>query len=58
MTASISLAFLPSKSEAIYRLAISTFRELIIGNTRIKVILIDDEDALKNALSSVYLGVL
>jgi hypothetical protein len=54
MTASISLAFVASKTEAIYYLIVATFRELIIGDVYIKVLLTDDEDALKNTLSSIY----
>ena len=53
-TASIALAFVAGETSIIYQLAVSTFRKLVMGNSRIKVILIDDEDALKQALSSIY----
>ena len=54
MTASISLAFVASETEAMYRLAVATFRELVIGDAHVEVLLTNDEDALKNTLSSIY----
>lgn len=53
-TASISLAFVTNEEEASYQLAVSTFRELVIGDSPIEVLLTDDEDALKNALTAVF----
>jgi MULE transposase domain len=53
-TASVALAFVASEEEAYYNLAVSTFRELVMGDARVEVILTDDEDALRNALDVVY----
>lgn len=53
-TASISLAFVTNEEEASYRLAVSAFRELVMGNSPIEVLLTDDEDALKNALTAIF----
>ena len=53
-TASIGLAFIANENEQSYYQAVSTFRELVLGNTHIKVFLTDDEDALRSALSNVY----
>ncbi len=57
MTASISLALITNKKESLYNLAVSTFRELVMGDAHIKVFLTDDEDALHNTISEVYPGV-
>ena len=57
-TASIGLAFVAAENSAMYQLAVSKFRELVIGDSCIEVILIDDEDALKRALSTTYPGIL
>ena len=58
ITTSISLAFVASETKAIYYLVVTTFRELIIGDAYVKVLLTDDKDALKNTLSSIYLDTL
>ena len=57
ITASISLALVANEKEPFYNLTISTLRELVMGDTHIKVFLTDDEDALHNAISEVYPGV-
>ncbi len=53
-TASITLAFIINEEEPSYLIACRAFRELIIGDARIEVLLTDDETALKNALTAVY----
>jgi len=53
-TASIALAFIINEEEPLYLLACRAFRELIMGDARIKVFLTDDETALKNALKAIY----
>jgi len=53
-TVSISLAFIANKNEQSYYQAVSTFRELVLGNAHIKVFLTDNEDALRSALSNIY----
>ena len=57
LTASIGLAFVANETQLMYHLAVSTFRELVIGDTHVEVFLTDDEDTLRNALSEVYPGV-
>ncbi len=57
MTASIGLALVTNEKEPFYNLAVSTLRELVMGDTHIKVFLTDDEDALHNIISEVYPGV-
>ena len=57
-TASIALAFIMNKEEPSYLITCRVFRELIIGDTWIEVLLIDDEMALKNALTAIYPTVL
>ncbi len=57
MTVSIGLALVTSEKEPFYNLAISTLRELVMGDTHIEVFLTNDEDALHNAISKVYPGV-
>lgn len=57
MTASIGLALVANEKEPLYNLAVSTFRELVMGDAHIEVFLTDDEDALRNAISEVYPGV-
>ncbi len=57
MIVSIGLALITNEKESLYNLAVSTFRELVIGNAYIKVFLTDDEDALYNIISKVYPGV-
>ena len=57
MTASIGLALVANEKEPFYNLAISTLRELVMGDAHIEVFLTDDEDALRNAISEVYPGV-
>src|SRR6266513_2341047 len=53
-TASIALAFIMNKEEPSYLIACRAFRELVMGDARIEVLLIDDETALKNALTAIY----
>lgn len=55
MTVSIGLAFIASETKALYYLIVTTFRELVIGDARVEVLLTDDKDALKNTLSLIYL---
>ncbi len=57
-TISITLAFIMNKEEPSYLITCRVFRELIIGDTWIEVLLIDDEMALKNALTAIYPTVL
>jgi hypothetical protein len=57
MTASIGLALVANEKEPLYTLAVSTFRELVMGDAHIEVFLTDDEDALRNAISEVYPGI-
>ena len=57
-TVSISLAFIANKNEQSYYQAVSTFRELVLGNAHIKVFLTDNEDALRSALSNIYPDIL
>ncbi|SRR6266480_2121729 len=53
-TTSITLTFIINKEEPSYLITYRAFRELVIGDTRIKVLLTDDKTALKNALTAVY----
>ena len=53
-TASITLTFIMNKEEPSYLITYRAFRELVMGDARIKVLLTDDETALKNALTAVY----
>ena len=53
-TTSITLAFIINEEEPLYLVACRAFRELIMGDARIEVLLIDDETALKNALIAIY----
>ena len=43
-----------NEEEPSYLVAYRVFRELIMGDTQIEVLFIDDETALKNALIAVY----
>ena len=58
ITVSISLALVTNKKEPFYNLAISTLRELVMGDAHIKVFLTDDEDALHNVISDIYPSVI
>ena len=53
-TTSITLAFIMNEEEPLYVVAYRAFRELIMGDTQIKVLLTDNKTALKNALIAVY----
>ena len=53
-TTSIALAFIMNKEEPSYLITCRAFRELVMGDTHIKVLLIDNETALKNALTAIY----
>ena len=57
-TTSITLTFIINKEEPLYLVTYRAFRELVMGNAQIKVLLIDDETALKNALIAIYPTVL
>ena len=43
-----------NEEEPSYLVACRAFRELVMGDARIEVLLTDDETALKNALIAVY----
>ena len=43
-----------NKEEPLYLIAYRAFRELIIGDAYIKVLLTDNKIALKNALIAIY----
>jgi len=58
MTISVGLAFVSSEEEPIYELVVSTFRELVIGDACIEVILTNDELTLRNACSTIYPDIL
>lgn len=51
---SSAFCFMAAENEMMYRRAIADFKNLVIGEAKIEVILTDDEDALKNALSFIY----
>src|SRR6266480_2094658 len=53
-TVSIALAFIINEEEPSYLITCRAFRELVMGDARIKVLLTDDETALKNALIAIY----
>ena len=53
-TTSITLTFIMNKEEPLYLITYRAFRELIMGDARVEVLLTDDETALKNALTAVY----
>ena len=53
-TVSIALAFIINEEEPSYLITCRAFRELVMGDARIKVLLTDDKTALKNALIAVY----
>src|SRR5436190_17097415 len=53
-TVSITLTFIMNKEEPLYLIAYRAFRELIIGDAYIKVLLTDNKIALKNALIAIY----
>ena len=58
MTVSVGLVFVSSEEEPIYELVVSTFRELVIGNAYIEVILTNNELTLRNACSTIYPDIL
>ena len=58
MTVSVGLAFVSSEEEPIYELVVSTFRELVIGDAYIEVILTNNELILRNAYSTIYSDIL
>jgi hypothetical protein len=43
ITVSVGLVFVSSKEEPIYELIVSTFRELVIGNACVEVILTNNK---------------
>jgi hypothetical protein len=53
-TASIAMCFVASESEAMYRIAVSQFKDLVMGDARVEVFLTDDDTSLKNALAVFY----
>ena len=56
-TASIGMCFVKSEVEPVYRQVVRTFKQLVMGNTKVEVFLIDDEISLKNALYTFYPGI-
>ena len=55
--ASIGMCFVRSETEPVYRQAVKTFKELVMGNAKVEVFLTDDEISLKNALHIFYPGI-
>ena len=57
-TASIGICFVNSETKQVYRKAVQTFKELVIGNTvKVEVFLTDDEISLKSSLQVFFPGV-
>ena len=53
-TASIAMCFIASESETMYRIAVSQFKDLVMGDARVEVFLTDDDTSLRNALAVFY----
>jgi hypothetical protein len=53
-TASIAMCFVASESETMHRIAVSQFKDLVMGDARVEVFLTDDDTSLKNALAVFY----
>ena len=50
-TASIAMCFVASESETMHRIAVSQFKDLVMGDARVEVFLTDDDTSLRNALA-------
>ena len=48
------MCFVASESETMYRIAVSQFKDLVMGDARVEVFLTDDDTSLRNALAVFY----
>ena len=53
-TVSVAMCFVAAETEPMYLLAVTKFRELVLGNLQIEVIFTDTDVSLKGALTTVF----